>query len=546
MIMKRVLLNCILGLTSGLMAFSQQPASAHPMGNFSISHYAKIAAANGDIKLHYMLDFAEIPTVSEMDSNGDGRVTSIERENYLHIHMDSLRKGLVLSMNGELLPLEMENAHISARPGAGGLDTVLIIIDFHASTGYKLLNVGTKLEYRDNNFADRTGWKEIVMAGSAGGSWSSTQASAQDRSHGLSRYPAKAASAPPQELSAELEFHPGVFEVNNGESVQAQQVRPNSPRTPQDAFTRSIATKKLTPGIILISLLFAALFGAMHALSPGHGKAMVAAYLVGARGTGKHAIFLGGVITITHTIGVFALGLITLALSRYIVPEHLYPYLSAFSGMSIVIIGATLFRQRLKHMLSLSSSSAGHDYHHHHEMDHHHSDHDQSHLNVHEHGHSNDHVHSSDHHHDHSHVHEHHYENTHEHDHTQLEMEGYHHHGDGIYHSHTLPEDTSISLKSLLVLGITGGVVPCPSALVVMLSAIALHRTILGLALITAFSLGLAVVLSGIGILVVYARGFMQKLPSSLRLTTRLPVFSAAVVTIIGLVLVINSIRGVS
>src|SRR5581483_9318026 len=120
----------------------------------------------------------------------------------------------------------------------------------------------------------------------------------------------------------------------------------------------------------------------------------------------------------------------------------------------------------------------------------------------------------------------------------------YHDHGDGHVHSHHVPDDMPLSFKTLLVLGITGGALPCPSALVVMLSAIALHRVAFGLALITSFSLGLATVLTGIGLLVVYARGFLERLPMSGRVMTRLPILSAAVVTVIGLVLVVRAVSG--
>src|SRR5437870_7078170 len=84
-------------------------------------------------------------------------------------------------------------------------------------------------------------------------------------------------------------------------------------------------------GLVLTSLLVAAALGALHALSPGHGKTIVGAYLVGARGTARHALFLGLVVTATHTLGVYALGLVTLTASQYIVPEQIFPWLGAAS-----------------------------------------------------------------------------------------------------------------------------------------------------------------------------------------------------------------------
>jgi ABC-type nickel/cobalt efflux system permease component RcnA len=225
--------------------------------------------------------------------------------------------------------------------------------------------------------------------------------------------------------------------------------------------------------------------GALHALSPGHGKAIVAAYLVGTRGTIKHALFLGGMVTFTHTISVFALGFVTLFLSRQISPDKIFPVLGAVSGLTIVWIGATLLYERARRL------RAGGDHHHH------------------------------DHHHDHPHHHDHHH----------------HHHAHDHGHSH-IPEG-EVTFASLVALGVSGGLVPCPSALVLLLSSIALRRVGLGLILLVAFSAGLALVLMAIGVIVIYAKHLLpggkgQPVPSAFRL---IPVFSAAVIVCIGLLM---------
>ena len=195
--------------------------------------------------------------------------------------------------------------------------------------------------------------------------------------------------------------------------------------------------------MLLLSFLIAAFWGAAHALTPGHGKAMVAAYLVGTKGTPRDAFLLGGTVTVAHTAGVFALGFVTLGLSTFIVPEQLYPWLTLVSGLLVVLVGASVLRQRLR------SPGSGHQHHHH------------------EHGHDHDHHHGHDHHH--------------------------HHHDD----------DAALSSKGILGVGVAAGLLPCPSALVVLLSAIALHRVGLGLALIVAFSLGLAATITSIGLVAV-------------------------------------------
>jgi nickel/cobalt transporter (NicO) family protein len=237
-------------------------------------------------------------------------------------------------------------------------------------------------------------------------------------------------------------------------------------------------------GTMLAGLAAAFGLGAVHALSPGHGKTIVAAYLVGSRGTPKHALLLGGMVTFTHTISVFALGIVTLFLSQYVLPEKIFPVLGVISGLAIVWIGSALFFKRLK-----AAARHGHPHHHHHH------DHAHSHAAV-----------------------------THD-------------RGDGHVHSH-VPEG-DVSMASLMALGASGGLVPCPSALVLLLSAVALGRVALGLALLVAFSAGLAVVLSAIGLIVLYARNLLpdREKAGTGRALRYLPVASAAVIACAGIVM---------
>ena len=237
--------------------------------------------------------------------------------------------------------------------------------------------------------------------------------------------------------------------------------------------------------------------GAFHALEPGHGKTVVAAYLVGSRGTAWHALMLGLIVTVTHTAGVYVLGAVTLFASHYIVPERLYPWLGVTSGLIIAGLGLSLFLRRY----------AG-------------SDH--AHSHAHAHGHS----HTHDHHHDHAHDHE--VEHPHTHDHHT--------------HHHQHPPST-VSLRELLALGVTGGIVPCPAALVVLLSALSLNRVGFGLLLIVAFSIGLAAVLIAIGILMVYAHRLMARFQGDGVLITRwLPLTSAAAMTGFGMAIAVQAL----
>ena len=229
--------------------------------------------------------------------------------------------------------------------------------------------------------------------------------------------------------------------------------------------------------MIAVALGVAFVLGAAHALTPGHGKTIVAAYLVGSRGTLKHAAFLGAMVTFTHTVSVFLLGLATLFLFQYVVPQNAIRVLGAISGLSIVAIGGWMLFKRLRH------------------------------EHQHQHGHA--------HHHHHAHAHDHNHGHAHQH----------------------LPDE--VSWSGLVALGVSGGLVPCESALVLLLSAIALRRAGLGLLLLVSFSVGLAIVLMGIGALVIYAKNW---LPAASRTSGNpffrwMPVASAAVVLLVGLLM---------
>jgi ABC-type nickel/cobalt efflux system permease component RcnA len=273
-----------------------------------------------------------------------------------------------------------------------------------------------------------------------------------------------------------------------------------------------MAPEHLSLRVIIMALAVAMGLGAFHALEPGHGKTVVAAYLVGARGTAQHALWLGLIVTATHTAGVYLLGTVTLFASAYIVPEQLYPWLSAASGLLITGLGIYLFWQRYVGTNGTYTHSHDHVYGHSH-----------AHTHAHEHvfAHAHAHPHTSGHHHA---DHEHHASHDHP-------TSAHHHHG----HAHP----ASVTFRQLLTLGVTGGIVPCPAALVVLLSAVALQRINFGLLLIVAFSAGLAAVLIAIGLLMVYARRFMSHFQGEGHLITRwLPLTSAALITVFGVVMI--------
>jgi nickel/cobalt exporter len=287
----------------------------------------------------------------------------------------------------------------------------------------------------------------------------------------------------------------------------------------------------LPQGSLLIAIAGSVIWGAMHAMSPGHGKTIVGAYLVGSRATVQHAMFLGLTTTITHTIGVFALGLVTLFASRYILPEQLYPWMSFVSGLIVVIIGLNLLSDRLQSLrlgkkspLALKVADDDHTHDHSHDH-HHHGEHSHTHDRTHDHHHHGEHGHTHDHaqSHTHDHTHDHHDHGEHSHSHHS--------------HSHLPPgaDGEPVTWRNLLALGISGGIVPCPSALVLLLSAIAVNRIGFGLTLVLAFSLGLAATLTGIGLLLVGARRIFERMPLQLRVVRGLSALSALLITLLGL-----------
>ncbi len=306
-----------------------------------------------------------------------------------------------------------------------------------------------------------------------------------------------------------------------------------------------VGKKDLSPVMIVFALGSALFLGCAHALSPGHGKTMVAAYLVGSRGSPRDAVVLGGIVTFTHVVSVVILGIFCLYFSKQVVSQKVFPWIGAASGAVIFMVGYWMLARRavgLEH---------GHSHHHpHHErvknlphlvstggpaeapVEGHTSAGCQiGHLHHPHHGPGHDHEH-------HGHPHGHEHEHTHPHHEPGRDhVHPGHPHG----HSHT-PGPGPITMSSLVSLGLAGGMVPCPTALVILLSAISLGRVGFGLLLIVFFSVGLAAVLIVIGLLTVTASRFGERFSERRRWLQVLPVLSAGAVMIIGIGIAFNSL----
>jgi nickel/cobalt exporter len=422
-------------------------AAAHPLGNFTVNRFSAVELSGAGAYVHYVLDLAEIPTYQE---GGHVRAPGFA---------DEVADRLVLELDGRRVALVPVKHKLSTKPGTGGLPTLRFEAVFSTAGPAR----ATSLVFHDTNFTDRIGWKEIVVRADHGASIRSSTAPAESRSDELRAYPKDLLRSPLDVTSAHVQYTPG-----SGPGTPPSLDGESAPERSRGGFESLIGRGSLGFGVIVISLFVAAFWGAAHALTPGHGKAIVAGYLVGSRGKPRHAVLLGAVVTVTHTAGVFALGLVTLVLSRFVVPERLYPWLTFASGLLVVSVGASVFCSRWRH------------------------------RRAHTHGHS--------------------YEHDHEH-----------------------PHD----LRGLLGVGVAAGLLPCPSALVVLLSAIALHRIGFGLALILAFSLGLAGTITAIGLVAVLARRAFSRLSLDGPLIQVLPAVSALVILAVGIGLTVKALPGV-
>ena len=455
--MKRLAL--LLGLVAALGA--PAAANAHPLGNFTVNRFSGIELSGDRVYVKYVLDMAEIPAFQERQKIRDERV--YERDLAAEIG-----RGLDLRLDGRRVALTPLDHALAFPPGAAGLRTLRFeaVYSAAASSG--------RLALRDTNFANRIGWKEIVLTARDGASATASTVPSTSVSHELAAYPKDLLSSPLEVTTATATVRPGngAGDPPNLESRAQLSARAAVRATGDGGFASLIARDHLGVGVILISLALAFFWGSAHALSPGHGKAIVTAYLVGQRGKPRHAAALGLIVTATHTIGVFTLGFVTLGLSQFIVPEQLYPWIGLVSGLLVIGVGASVLLARVRH------------------------------RRAHSHGHH------------------------------------HHHHGHG--------HGEELGWRSLTAVGISGGLLPCPSALVVLLAAISLHRIALGLGLIVAFSAGLALSITGIGLAAILAKRTFRRFELQGRVIGLLPAISALVIVIAGAAMTVRAIPKVS
>jgi nickel/cobalt exporter len=442
-------------------AFGAGEATAHPLGNFSVNHLTEVEISRDRVEALYVLDQAEVPTFQERGLP-HGEVLARKRA--------EVERGLQLEVDGRAVALRPDGAaRIEFPAGQGGLKVTRVEIPLVAR-----ISNPRRVVLRDDTFEGRPGWKAIVAAPGDGTAVRAT-APSDDPTNGLRSYPEGTLASPADQRSATFAVRPGGGTLEAPRAPGAGATTTTSRGS--DGLTGVFSDAASGEGVLMLLLLASFGWGALHALSPGHGKAMVAAYLIGTRGTARHAVGLGATVTITHTIGVFALGLVTLLLSQYILPEDLFPWLTLVSGLLVVLVGIGVLRSRIR------SARAR-----------------RAHEHAHRHGHD--------------------------------------------HHHHHAPD--RVTWKGLIAMGAAAGLIPCPSALVVLLGAIAQHQVALGLLLIVAFSAGLAMTLTALGLAVVFGRRALSSVRVPAGVTAALPALSAIVIVGVGFVLTAQAVPQLS
>jgi nickel/cobalt transporter (NicO) family protein len=503
---------------------SRADTVASLLGNFTINQFCGLRVAHDAVDVHYVAVYGQLPALRELhnaDANGDGVTSQAERDVYVGTLAPSFGEGLELRLDGVRIPLKATRWTSSLPTEQGGF-SLRVDVDFVAPLSALTGGVHS-LAFSNRNFPDRLGWREIVVDPTADVAVFDTDAYDTSATGALTEalqalpdagpldertvhLRLDAAGIPPGAVALGPRPHAGLPAIKLPAARPAGGLASTWIARKTRALVDAISAPTLDPRVALWALVGALLLGAVHALSPGHGKTVVGAYLIGSRGTPRHAAFLGITVTLTHTIGVFVLGFATLYASRFIVPERLFPILSSISALLVLAMGLTLVIRRARgatHLLSarsansliflpLAAAHAG---------------------------------------------------ALHSHDAGAL-----HSHGGGPIHSHLPPGAAGerVTWKSLAALGVSGGLVPCPSAMVLLLAAVALNKTAYGMLLVLVFSVGLALTLTIVGLAFLYARNRLSHRTANARWVQLLPLASAAIITLAGAVLCFTALRSFS
>ncbi|MDQ3689250.1 MAG: hypothetical protein M3406_04295, partial [Chloroflexota bacterium] len=404
-------------------------ALGHPLGNFTINTHNVVRVGDSDAIVDHVLDMAEIPAFQErqeIDTDNDEAVSDAEAGSYAERRCLETTDLLDLQRDGIPLPLELAEVGISFPPGQGGLDTLRLVCVYAAPLDNPI-DTETRFTFEDRSHEGRLGWREIVVVGDGMRIGAATVPS-QSISARLTSYPEERLTSPMSQTSASFSVLPGgsplpPFAATDAGPIGEPTVGGATPATDTPdpieqlvaGMNQVIQIRELTPFFVALSIAIATALGALHAVSPGHGKTVMAAYLVGAQGTARHAIGLGLTVTVSHTLGVLGLAVVTLFASTLLPAERLYPILGLVSGLIIVGIGLYLLVDRLRDRLGAAAHAHSH------------------------------------------------------------EGAGEHSHGP-LRHSHVPTDDRQLSWRNLFALGLAGGLVPSASALILLLGSVSLGR----------------------------------------------------------------------
>ena len=470
-----------------------RPAHAHPADLYA--HTITVALTQTDMRVEWKIKPGLLLVNfiwNEMDVNQDGSVSEEEGRDWSESRLGQL----TVTVDGKSLPLTVDSINIPSSLQAFQAGEEFLVYELSAGLSQNSNNTQRIVIENDWESSKAINWFYLTAEDGTAFlfpvqkshiltiDFIRSPASIEDQSRLLTTWDSGAPALP-------------FGQQKDVVTETAEQVVPElSQRSPQEILLDLVRSKEGSLTFYAFALVIALALGALHALTPGHGKTVVAAYLVGSRGTSWHAIVLGTVVTLTHTGSVFLLGILTLAASQYILPTVVIPFLEVLSGVLILGLGLYLLWQRFvfwrnssrrpketqPKRISLAPKAGAHK--------------PAGTIKV------------------------------------QAMSAGMHHHGDGKMHSHDVPE--AITWRSLIALGISGGLVPCPDAIAILLVAIAINRLMLGLALILSFSLGLAVVLIVIGLLMVNSRRLFDRMGFLDKFAPALPVVSAVIVVILG------------
>ncbi len=429
------------------------PAQAHPLGNFTINHLAKVRIADHGLTIRYVVDMAEIPTFQVMSERSiEGNERSARLAQWGRDEIGVIQSGLGIRADGQALALVAGIPRVSTRPGAGGLPTLYFVDEFRAA----FPNGGSPrtVTIEDRTYSGRIGWKDISVAPDT------------EPTNELRAYPNALLGSPRSISAVSITLAPNGRIIARWVSEDELQAPAGSTSQVRSNLLSDMLAKGLqNPFIVLLTFFIAIGLGALHALEPGHGKTLLAVSLVGARATPKQALFLALALTFAHTAGVLALGIVLLVLAQWIVPENVYPWVTLASGVLVAAFGAAALSRYVKARRGLA------------------------------HGH------------------------------------GHH------YPSQGLPT-APLSFKSVVLIAMSGNIAPCPAALVVLLTALTLHQVGYGLLVVVAFSLGLATVLTGLGIAVVRGASWLSQRRGFDRLVHYGPPLTAVIIVSIGTVMI--------